>query len=125
MTTRTGYFVRALDDYFVFEKGDIMQVVSVSASPLGAVLLGFGEDGAVWDASAFEEIEIHDSYQEGVVKYEAPEPTIEITRKEYLALLDAEMWWHSALLGNVRDYCGWSDVVAHYLQLRKEEKEAE
>lgn len=124
MINRIGYFVRCIDpDHPRFFLDECLEVTSVSAD-CNKVLLGFDNNRTMWDADKFEEITVHQTYSnDSVTVYEAPEPTIEITRKEYLALLDAEMWWHSALLGNVRDFCGWPDIMEHYLALKKEEKE--
>ncbi len=125
MINRTGYYVKVIREGSRFEMGEVLQVSTVSADPQGNLRLGFDNNLPIWDANLFEEILVHQTYSnDSVIVYEAPEPTIEITRKEYLALLDAEMWWHSALLGNVSDYCGWSDIMSHYMQLRKEEKES-
>lgn len=120
--SRTGYLVRCITHSTRFDVNEILEVTSVSSQPNGKLLLGLDGNLPIWDSINFEEVQVYAASDDSMVVWEPPEPTIEITRKEYLALLDAEMWWHSALLGNVRDYCGWSDIVEHYQQIKKEEK---
>ena len=122
MTQRTGYFVKNVSFMAPFDIDEVLQVSSAHCDSQGNLYLGF-DGAAIWPSEYFTEVVVAEAYDDSVTTYELPEPTIEITRKEYLALLDAEMWWHAALLGNVRDFCGWPDIMEHYLALKKEEKE--
>ena len=119
---RIGYWVRAIDSATPYHEGTILQVVSASCSD-GVLLLGFADDDSMWRAEHFEQIAVYKTYDDAVVTYEAPDATIEVSKREYNMLLDMEMWVHAALLGGVRDFCGWSDIVEHYLQLKKESRE--